>query len=54
MIRMYDLSGKTIIWQDQLSQQESEEGVQGALNDQADLLPVWPQQPQDESIPVPI
>jgi hypothetical protein len=54
MIRMYDLSGKTIIWEDQLSQQESEEGVQGALNDQADLLPVWPQQPQDESIPVPI
>ncbi|CUS35627.1 hypothetical protein COMA1_20372 [Candidatus Nitrospira nitrosa] len=54
MIRMYDPSGKKIIWEDQLSQRESEEGAQGALNDQADLLPVWPHQPQDESIPVPI
>lgn len=54
MIRMYDSSGKKIIWEDQLSQQESEEGAQEALNDQADLLPVWPQQPQGESIPVSI
>ncbi len=52
IIRMYDPSGKKIIWEDQLSQRESEEGAQGALNDQADLLPVWPHQPQDESIPV--
>ncbi|MBK9945567.1 MAG: hypothetical protein IPP12_02290 [Nitrospira sp.] len=54
IIRMYDPSGKKIIWEDQLSQRESEEGAQGALNDQADLLPVWPHQPQDESIPLPI
>ncbi|HBH81061.1 MAG TPA: hypothetical protein DDY39_14650 [Nitrospira sp.] len=53
-IRMYDPSGKQIIWEDQLSQRESEEGGQGLLNDQADLLPAWPHQPQDESIPVPI
>ena len=53
-IRMYDPSGKQIIWEDQLSQRESEEGAQGLLNDQADLLPAWPHQPQDESIPVPI
>ena len=51
---MYDPSGKQISWEDQLSQRESEEGGQGLLNDQADLLPAWPHQPQDESIPVPI
>jgi hypothetical protein len=53
-IRMYDLSGKKILWEDQVSRRESEEGGQESLNDQADLLPVWPHQPQDESVPVPI
>lgn len=54
-IRMYDPSGKKILWEDQLSPRESEEGShQEPLNDQADLLPVWPQQPQEESVPVPI
>ena len=50
-IRMYDPSGKNILWEDQLSRRESQEGAQESLNDQADLLPVWPQQPQDESVP---
>jgi hypothetical protein len=45
---MYDPSGKKILWEDQLSRRESEEGTQEPLNDQPDLLPVWPQQQQDE------
>lgn len=53
-IRMYDSSGKKILWEDQLSRRESEGDGQELLDDQADLLPVWPQQPQEESIPVPI
>lgn len=53
-IRMYDPSGKKILWEDQVSRRESEEGVQESLNDQADLLPVWPHQQQDASVPVPI
>jgi hypothetical protein len=53
-IRMYDPTGKKILWEDQLSPRESEGGSQESLNDQADLLPVWPQQPQEESVPVPI
>ncbi len=53
-IRMYDPSGKKILWEDQLSRRESAEGTQEPLNDQPDLLPVWPQQQQDELIPVSI
>lgn len=53
-IRMYDLSGRKIIWEDQLSRRESEEGAQELLNDQADLLPAWPHQPPDESVPTSI
>jgi hypothetical protein len=53
-IRMYDSSGRKVLWEDQLSQRESDEGVQELLNEQADLLPVWPHQPQEASVPAPI
>lgn len=53
-IRMYDPNGRKIIWEDQLSRRESEVGAQELLNDQADLLPAWPHQPQDEAAPAPI
>lgn len=53
-IRMYDPSGRKILWEDQLSPRESEGGSQELLNDQADLLPIWPQQPQEGPVPVPI
>ncbi|MBS0154280.1 MAG: hypothetical protein JSS38_06790 [Nitrospira sp.] len=51
-IRMYDPSGKQVLWEDHLSQRESEEGAQESPNDQPNLLPVWPHQPQDEAVPV--
>ena len=50
-IRMYDLSGKDVVWEDQLSRQESDEGPTEALSDQATMLPVWPRAPQEESTP---
>jgi hypothetical protein len=53
-IRMYDPSGKKILWEDQLSRRESEEGTQESVSDQADFLPVWPHQQQEESAPTPI
>ncbi|MBH0202796.1 MAG: hypothetical protein HP496_11005 [Nitrospira sp.] len=46
-IRMYDPSGKKVLWEDQLSQRESEEGPEQSHSDQADLLPAWPHLPQE-------
>jgi hypothetical protein len=48
-IRMYDPSGKKVLWEDQLSQSESEEGPEQSHSDQADMLPAWPNLPQEES-----
>jgi hypothetical protein len=48
-IRMYDRSGKRVLWEDQLSQLGSDEGPEHSHNDQADMLPAWPQLPQEES-----
>ena len=50
-IRMYDLSGKDVVWEDQLSRQEPDEGLTEALSDQATVLPAWPKAPQEESPP---
>ena len=47
-IRMYDPSGKKVLWEDQLSRLESDEGPEPSHSDQADLLPAWPNQPQEE------
>ncbi len=41
-IRMYDPSGEKVLWEDQLSQRESDEGPEQSHSDQADLLPSWP------------
>jgi hypothetical protein len=41
-IRMFDPSGKKVLWEDQLSQRESDEGPEQSHSDQADLLPSWP------------
>lgn len=46
-IRMYDSSGKKVLWEDQLSQRESAEGPEQSHSDQADLLPAWPNLPQE-------
>lgn len=48
-IRMYDPSGKKVLWEDQLSRLESDEGPEQSHSDQADLLPAWPNQPQEET-----
>lgn len=53
-IRMYDPSGKKVLWEDQLSQQGSAEGPEQSHSDQADILPAWPnltqEEPAEESI----
>lgn len=46
-IRMYDPSGKKVLWEDQLSQRESDEGAEQLHGDQADLLPAWPNLPEE-------
>lgn len=49
-IRMYDPSGKKVLWEDQLSQRGSDEGPDQSHSDQADILPSWPNLSQEESI----
>ena len=49
-IRMYDPSGKKVLWEDQLSQRESDEGPEQSHSDQADILPSWPHLSQEESV----
>ncbi|HMS84988.1 MAG TPA: hypothetical protein PKD12_15185 [Nitrospira sp.] len=53
-IRMCDPSGQKILWEDQLSRPEPEEEVQESLSEQADLLPLWPHQQQEELTPAQI
>jgi hypothetical protein len=48
-IRMYDPSGKRVLWEDQLSQLESDEGPEQSHSDQADILPAWPNLSPGES-----
>lgn len=50
-IRMYDPTGKKVLWEDQLSRLESDEGPEQSRSDQADILPSWPHVPQEESTP---
>lgn len=50
-IRMYDLSGKDVMWEDQLSEQGVDGAPKEALNDQATILPSWPKATQEESTP---
>lgn len=48
-IRMYDLNGKNVLWEDQLSQPGSDERPEPFHSDQADILPAWPSLSQEES-----
>lgn len=48
-IRMYDQSGRKVLWEDQLPQLDSDEGPEQSHRDQADMLPAWPNLPQGES-----
>lgn len=50
-IRMYDSSGKGILWEDQLSPVESEEEPTESFGDHASMLPAWPHQSQNEEVP---
>ncbi|MBX3303035.1 MAG: hypothetical protein KF693_12545 [Nitrospira sp.] len=50
-IRMYDLSGQRILWEDLLSRVESDEGATESSGDRASILPAWPHQPPDEEAP---
>ena len=50
-IRMYDLRGQDVMWEDQLFQQEVEEDVKEMPHDQATTLPAWPKQSAEESAP---
>lgn len=50
-IRMYDPSGRRILWEDLLSRVESDEGATESFGDRASMLPAWPQPSQDEEAP---
>lgn len=49
-IRMYDPSGKTVLWEDQLSQPDSNEGLEQSHGDQVDRLPARPDLSLEESV----
>ncbi len=48
-IRMYDPTGRNVLWEDQLSQVDSDEAPEQSHRDQAYRLPAWPHVPQGES-----
>ena len=50
-IRMYDLRGQDVMWEDQLFQHEAEEDEKETPHDQAATLPAWPTQFAEESAP---
>jgi hypothetical protein len=50
-IRMYDPTGKRILWEDLLSRVESDEGATESFSDRASILPAWPDHSQDEEAP---
>ncbi len=50
-IRMIDHIGEAVLWEDQVTQQEAEEDANGATANQAHVLPAWPHQLQQTSVP---
>ena len=50
-IRMFDQSGRAVLWEDQISQQEAEEEALETGDDQARMLPVWPRVFQQDAAP---
>jgi hypothetical protein len=54
-IRMFDRNGKTVLWEDQVLQEATEEEeTLEATSDQARLLPAWPWQFEQDPTPVEI
>ncbi len=51
-IRMYDPSGQNVLWEDQLSRLESDDGATESSSDRASILPAWPHHPQENEAPV--
>jgi hypothetical protein len=45
-IRMFDRGGRSVLWEDQISQQATEEEAHEAVDDRAHVLPAWPWQRQ--------
>jgi hypothetical protein len=41
-IRMRDISGREILWEDQVVKEEADEATPEAADDQAHMLPAWP------------
>jgi len=50
-IRMFDPNGQRVLWEDLLSQVESDEGATESSDDRASILPAWPRQSHDEEAP---
>ncbi len=50
-IRMFDPDGQRVLWEDLLSQVESDEGATESSDDRASILPAWPRQSHDEEAP---
>ena len=50
-IRMIDYIGQEVLWEDQVTQHESEEDTHGALADHAHALPAWPHELQQNPAP---
>jgi hypothetical protein len=49
-IRMYDPSGQNVLWEDQLSRLETDEGTTESSSDRASILPAWPHQTEEEKV----
>jgi hypothetical protein len=50
-IRMFDRSGRTVLWEDQVFQQQADEDIQGAADDRAQMLPAWTGPIEQDSMP---
>jgi hypothetical protein len=50
-IRMLDRNRRAVVWEDRISHQEVEEDSHEAADNQAQMLPAWPRQPQDCTVP---
>lgn len=50
-IRMFDGSGRSIVWEDRVTQDEAEEETHEASDDQASMLPTWPRVVQQDRAP---
>ncbi|MBK9309104.1 MAG: hypothetical protein IPM58_18880 [Nitrospira sp.] len=50
-IRMFDPNGERVLWEDLLSQVESDEGATESSGDRAAILPAWPRQSPDDETP---